>query len=118
MAIEDPLEDFRQTLMSKLPKAAEVTDIEFEGPEIAIYARKPREFDEKTNVKELAKQFRKRIVIRSDPHIRSLHDQAEEEIRKIVPEEAEITDITFNETIGHLRADGFSTTEDGLANRD
>ncbi|MHA2405694.1 MAG: beta-CASP ribonuclease aCPSF1 [Candidatus Hermodarchaeia archaeon] len=102
MAIEDPLDAFRQRLLSKLPRAASVTDIEFEGPEIAIYARKPREFDEKTNVKELAKQFRKRIVIRSDPSVRMMHDQAEEEIRKIVPEEAEITDITFNETIGEV----------------
>ncbi|MFX1582361.1 MAG: beta-CASP ribonuclease aCPSF1, partial [Promethearchaeota archaeon] len=102
MAIEDPLEDFRKQLIAQLPRAASVTDIEFEGPEIAIYARKPREFDEQTNVKELAKQFRKRIVIRSDPSVRFPHDQAEEEIRKIVPEEAEITDITFNETIGEV----------------
>jgi predicted metal-dependent RNase len=102
MAIEDPLEDFRQQLLSQLPQAAQVTDIEFEGPEIAIFAQKPQEFDEQTNVKELAKKFRKRIVIRSDPSIRKPHDQSEEEIRKIVPEEAEITDITFNETIGEV----------------
>ncbi|MFX0079043.1 MAG: beta-CASP ribonuclease aCPSF1, partial [Candidatus Hermodarchaeota archaeon] len=100
MALEDPLEDFRQKLRKELPKTAEVTQIEFEGPEIAIYVRKPREIGEQTAIKELAKQFRKRIVIRSDPEVRRPHDITEEEIRKIVPEEAEITGITFNETIG------------------
>jgi len=102
MALEDPLEDFRQKLRKKLPNAAEVTHIEFEGPEIAIYVRKPREIGEQTAIKELAKQFRKRIVIRSDPEVRRPHDITEEEIRKIVPEEAEITGITFNETIGEV----------------
>ena len=102
MAIEDPLEDFRQKLFKELPKAAQVTQIEFEGPEIAIYAQKPRAFDDQDAIKELAKRFRKRIVIRSDPEVRKPHDISEEEIRKIVPEEAEITEITFNETIGEV----------------
>ncbi|MFX0170016.1 MAG: beta-CASP ribonuclease aCPSF1 [Candidatus Hodarchaeota archaeon] len=102
MAIEDPLEDFRQALAKELPKAAQVTHIEFEGPEIAIYAQKPQTFGDQTAIKELAKQFRKRIVIRSDPDIRKPHDISEEEIRKVVPEEAEITGITFNETIGEV----------------
>jgi predicted metal-dependent RNase/predicted transcriptional regulator len=102
MAIEDPLEDFREKLQKELPKAAQVTQIEFEGPEIAIYAQKPRAFGDQSSIKELAKRFRKRIVIRSDPLVRKPHDLSEEEIRKIVPEEAEITGITFNETIGEV----------------
>ena len=102
MASEDPLEEFRQQLKSQIPASAEVTKIEFEGPEIAIYARNPRSFGEQTAIKELAKQLRKRIVIRSDPDVRTPPEQAEEAIRKIVPEEAEITAVTFNDTIGEV----------------
>jgi predicted metal-dependent RNase len=102
MVLEDPLEAFRQRLRKELPTTAEVTQIEFEGPEIAIYARKPRAFGEPKAIKDLAKKFRKRIVIRSDPQVRSPHETAEEEIRKIVPEDAEITGITFNDTIGEV----------------
>jgi KH/beta-lactamase-domain protein len=102
MAVEDPLEVFREQLRTRLPANAEVTKIEFEGPEIAIYARNPRTFGEQSAIKELAKQLRKRIVVRSDPSVRFPPEKAEEEIRKIVPEEAEITGITFNETIGEV----------------
>ncbi len=102
MAIEDPLEEFRQKLLAGLPKEAEVTKIEFEGPEIAIYTRDPRDFSEHMDIKELAKQVRKRLVIRTDPGVRKPPDVAEEEIRKIVPEEAEITNISFNDTIGEV----------------
>jgi len=102
MAIEDPLEQFRHELKARLPPIAQVTKIEFEGPEIAIYAKNPRAFGEQTAIKELAKQLRKRIVIRTDPSVRRPTEEAEEEIRKIVPEEAEITSITFNDTIGEV----------------
>jgi KH/beta-lactamase-domain protein len=102
LAIEDPLEEFRQKLQKSLPKDAEVTKIEFEGPEIAIYTRNPRDFSEHMDIKELAKQVRKRLVIRTDPGVRKSPEEAEEEIRKIVPEEAEITGISFNDTIGEV----------------
>ncbi len=102
MAVEDPLEVFRQQLRERLPASAEVSKIEFEGPEIAIYARNPSTFGEQSAVKELAKQLRKRIVVRSDPSVRFPPEKAEEEIRRIVPEEAEITGITFNDTIGEV----------------
>jgi KH/beta-lactamase-domain protein len=102
MAVEDPLEKFRRDLQSRLPKTAGVTSIEFEGPEIAIYARNPQALGEQKEIKTLAKQLRKRLVIRSDPTIRKPHEEAENAIREIVPKEAEITNISFNDTIGEV----------------
>jgi len=85
MQLKIHLDQFRRELKARFPPSAEVTKIEFEGPEIAIYAMNPRAFGEQTAIKDLAKQLRKRIVIRSDPSIRCSHEVAEEEIRKIVP---------------------------------
>ncbi|MFX1475163.1 MAG: MBL fold metallo-hydrolase, partial [Promethearchaeota archaeon] len=102
MAVEDPLDKFREDLQARLPATAGVTQIEFEGPEIAIYARNPQALGEQTKIKTLAKQLRKRLVIRSDPTIRKTHENAEEIIREIVPQEAEITSISFNDTIGEV----------------
>ncbi|MGC9209765.1 MAG: beta-CASP ribonuclease aCPSF1 [Acidilobus sp.] len=85
---------------------AEITKIEFEGPEIAIYVKNPKwilEGEEK--VKELAKQLRKRIVVRSDPKARSTKEFTIKYILENAPEDVSITpsDIQFDEVLGEVR---------------
>ena len=76
MSSEEILEAVRQDIMNTLPPNAEITSIDFEGPEIAIYC-KNEEFigDESEDIKNLVKRMRKRIVIRSDPSIRRNSDE-------------------------------------------
>jgi hypothetical protein len=85
---------------------AEITKIEFEGPEIAIYVKNPRwilEGEEK--VKELAKQLRKRIVVRSDPKARATKEFTLRYIIENAPEDVAIdpSDIQFDEVLGEVR---------------
>ncbi len=85
---------------------AEITKIEFEGPEIAIYVRNPKwilEGEEK--VKELAKQLRKRIVVRSDPKARATKEFTIKYILENAPEDVSIapSDIQFDEVLGEVR---------------
>ncbi|MGC9071723.1 MAG: beta-CASP ribonuclease aCPSF1 [Acidilobus sp.] len=85
---------------------AEITKIEFEGPEIAIYVKNPKwilEGEEK--VKELAKQLRKRIVVRSDPKARATKESTIKYILENAPEDVSITpsDIQFDEVLGEVR---------------
>jgi len=85
---------------------AEITKIEFEGPEIAIYVKNPRwmlEGEEK--VKELAKQLRKRIVVRSDPKARATKEFTLRYIIENAPEDVTIdpSDIQFDEVLGEVR---------------
>jgi KH/beta-lactamase-domain protein len=53
-------------------------------------------------VKSLAKTLRKRIVIRSDVSVRREKEEAKARIREIVPENAEITNIIFDDELGEV----------------
>jgi hypothetical protein len=48
-------------------------------------------------IRDLAKKIRKRIIIRSDKSILCEAQETIDTIEKIVPEEAEITDISFDD---------------------
>jgi KH/beta-lactamase-domain protein len=80
-----------------------ITSVEFEGPEIAIYCKNEAFVgSDSDEVKNLVKKLRKRIVVRSDPSIRKNNDETVAFIQKMVPEEAEITKILFNENLGEV----------------
>ncbi|MHA1268807.1 MAG: beta-CASP ribonuclease aCPSF1 [Candidatus Helarchaeota archaeon] len=97
------LNDIKEEISTFIPDEVELTNIEFEGPEIAIYSKNPRILlDSREIVKDLAKKIRKRIVIRSDPSVRIDEEQAEDLIKKICPDEAGITNINFDTNLGEV----------------
>ncbi|MHA1409275.1 MAG: beta-CASP ribonuclease aCPSF1 [Candidatus Odinarchaeia archaeon] len=103
MTIKEGLAGLRETILNSMPPSAMVTSIEFEGPEIAVYSKNPKVLmDNGEFVKEIVRKLRKRIVLRSDPSIRLDHDTAEAKIKEIVPEEAEITKIYFDDNVGEV----------------
>ncbi|WP_287582786.1 beta-CASP ribonuclease aCPSF1 [Candidatus Borrarchaeum sp.] len=103
MFLNDEFNKIKHTILESIPKDASVSDIEFEGPEIAIYSRNPKVLLNNGDIiKVLAKRLRKRLVIRSDPALRMPPQQAEAEIKKIVPEEAEISSINFDDNVGEV----------------
>ncbi len=61
------LEEIRKKIKEYLPKNVKVRTIEFEGPQLVIYVENPQELAEIDIVKKLAKDLRKRIIIRADP---------------------------------------------------
>lgn len=79
-----------------------IKDVEFEGPFLVIYIQNPQELAGVDIVKKLAKELRKRILIRPDPKILKPKAEAKEIIMKIVPEEAKITSIEFDEENGEV----------------
>jgi hypothetical protein len=95
--------DIREAVMKALPKSAAISAVEYEGPEIAIYSKAPKILlDDGDRIKSLARKMRKRIVVRSAPEVRLPHDEAESTVRKLVPEEAEITSLDFDESRGEI----------------
>ncbi len=95
------IEEIKARIKEVLPAEAEVTKIEFEGPEIALYTKNPRAFFENENlVARVASELKKRINIRTDKSLLKDPAEAKEKILEIVPKEADIRDIKFN--------DGFS----------
>ncbi len=95
--------DISQHILEKIPPEAEVTRIEYEGPALAVYTKKPEVLVEKSFIiAEIVKMIRKRIVVRSDPSIRSKERDTERIIKEVVSEEAEITNINFDPSLGEV----------------
>ncbi|MDO8842162.1 beta-CASP ribonuclease aCPSF1 [Methanocalculus sp.] len=101
MLIEDRLKELKELINRKVPSGITVSDVEFEGPELVIYTDDPKKFaDEADLIRVLARDLRKRIVIR--PNILEDPERAHDEIKRIVPENAGITDIFFDPDTGEV----------------
>ena len=110
---KDKLEVSRY-ILEKVPKEANVTRIEYEGPTLAIYTKNPEILVDQSNiVSEIVGVIRKRIVIRSDPSVRLKEIEAEKISRELIPSEAEITDINFDPSLGEIIIE---TKKPGLIN--
>ena len=96
--------DLRRKIFELIPSEGAVTKIEFEGPRIAIYTKNPDVFlsNEEKLIKDIVKTVKKRIVIRADSSVRLPPPAAEQEIKRIVPAEAGIRKIYFNEELGEV----------------
>ncbi len=65
MLIEERLKELKDKINDKVPHGITVTQVEFEGPELVIYTDDPKRFaDEADLIKILARDLRKRIVVR------------------------------------------------------
>ena len=77
---------------------AKITEANFEGANIVIYTDNENFFKEgEGKIKEIVEQIKKRVELRADEKILTNQEEAKAIIRKIVPEEAEITEILFDE---------------------
>ena len=95
--------DISKVILDHIPKEAEITRIEYEGPALAVYTKRPEVLIEQSYVvADIVNLIRKRIVIRSDPSIRLEEKEAEKVIAKIVSEEAEITNANFDPSLGEV----------------
>ncbi len=105
--------EISQYILQHVPIEAEVTRIEYEGPMLSVYAKKPEVLVDQSNiVADIVGVIRKRIVIRSDPSVRLQEAEAEKITRELIDKEAEITDINFDPSLGEIIIE---TKKPGLA---
>jgi len=103
MPVEEVLDELKQRVVEKLPSKIKITELEFEGPELVIYTDDPRAFaDNGEIVKKLARELRKRIVVRPDPRVLADPETSIKNIGEIVPEEAGITNHYFDPDTGEI----------------
>jgi len=101
--VDDSQARIRETIVTHMPKEAEITRIEFEGPRLAIYVKNVGLLLEQSYVvTDIVNLLHKRVVIRSDPSIRLTETESERLIKGIVPAEAEITEINFDPSLGEV----------------
>jgi uncharacterized protein len=101
MLIEERLKELKDKINDKVPAGINVSNVEFEGPELVIYTDDPKKFaDEADLIKIIARDLRKRIVVR--PNILEDPEIAAKEIKSVVPEGAGITDMFFDPDTGEV----------------
>ncbi|MEM3011614.1 MAG: beta-CASP ribonuclease aCPSF1 [Candidatus Bathyarchaeia archaeon] len=95
--------EISQYVLEHVPSEAEVTRIEFEGPTLAVYTKRPEILIEQSSiVTDIVNLIRKRIVVRSDPSVRLPEKETEKIVGEVVPPEAEITNINFDPSLGEV----------------
>ena len=82
-------------ILKKVPRE-KISSAGYEGANIVLYTKDKDFFlDNKGLIRQLVDEFKKRIELRADPAIVMSIEFVEKEIRKLVPEEAGITNINF-----------------------
>jgi len=103
MTVEEVLIDLKKKIKTHLPKEITISDVDFEGPELVIYTEEPRKFaDDGDLIKGLAKELRKRIVVRPDPKVLAQPEEAITAISKIVSTESGISNHFFDVDTGEV----------------
>ena len=101
--INDTHVKIRDCILENMPPEAEVTRIEFEGPRLAVYVKNVTTIlDQSYIVSDIVNVLHKRVVIRSDPSIRVKEENAEKIIKKLIPQEAEVLNVSFDPSLGEV----------------
>lgn len=96
MKIEEIIKKLEEKIKKIVPEDIKITEIELQGPEIAIYTNNMQYFAEHTNlIKKLAEGLKRRVTVRPEPSTLGNSEKAEEEIKKVVPENAGIKQVFF-----------------------
>jgi len=95
--------EIRSSILQNIPPEIGITRIEFEGPRLAIYTKKPEMLIEQSQIiSDLASIIKKRIVVRSDPSVRIPESEAERIIKEILPEDAGLIQTYFDPVLGEI----------------
>jgi hypothetical protein len=81
----------------KFLPADKVSDAAFEGANIVLYTKNKEFFlNNEGVIKQIVNEFKKRVELRPDPSMVMDQEKAEKEIRKIMPEEAGVSQVLFD----------------------
>ena len=100
-----------------------ISEAGFEAANIVLYTKNKDFFlDNRGEIKKLVDTFKKRVELRPDPSIAMEKDDAERKIREIIPAEAGVQDIIFDEkrsrVIIHAEKPGLAIGKQGALLRD
>jgi len=91
------------TILQSIPKEADVTKIDYEGPRIAIYTKKPRYLMEHNEViSNMVNVIKKRIVVRTEESIRKSEEEAKQILTQAMPKDADLRGTFFDTAIGEV----------------
>jgi len=104
LSVEEVLFELKRKVQSKLPPDINVTGLEFEGPELVIYTDDPKKLaDDGDIIRNLAKELRKRVVVRPDLKVLAEPEISIAKIQEVVPKDAVLTNYYFDGETGEVQ---------------
>jgi len=101
--VDQSSQNIMATILTSIPKDANVTKIDYEGPRIALYTDKPRFLMENNEIiSNLVNKIKKRIVIRTDEKIRKSEEDARKILDSVVPVDAGLEATFFDTATGEV----------------
>jgi len=98
-----PSQNMMATILQSIPKEAQVTKIEYEGPRIALYTNAPRFLMENNEtISNLVNIIKKRIVVRTDESIRKSEEEARKILMECIPKDANFQGAFFDTATGEV----------------
>ena len=104
-----PTYNLMSTILSSIPKEAEITRVEYEGPRIALYTRKPKFLQQNSYIiSDIVNNVKKRLVVRTEKTIRKPEEEAKSIIDNAVPSEADVKRMFFDHALGEVIIEALS----------
>ena len=98
-----PGQSIMATILQSIPREANVTKIDYEGPRIALFTTSPRYLMEHNEViSNLVNVIKKRIVVRTDETIRKPEEDARKILTESIPQEANLQGTFFDTATGEV----------------
>jgi KH/beta-lactamase-domain protein len=101
--LNTPQNTLINTVFQNIPPEAEITRVEYEGPRIALYTKKPRFlFENSVIISEIVNTLKKRIVVRTDKSIRKPEPEAKAILLSKIPPQANVKAMLFDDAFGEV----------------
>ncbi|MEA3559358.1 MAG: beta-CASP ribonuclease aCPSF1 [Candidatus Thermoplasmatota archaeon] len=109
MTYEALIRRLKKEVEEIVPDGIDITGVDFEGPVVVIQTKNIDDFVDDSNlVRKLAQGLKRRVAIR--PHTSLVKDvnEAGEIITRLVPKEAQVTDVAFNHDSNEVTIEALS----------
>ena len=102
MALRDYLSEAK-AIFDRLYPDNKISEVDYEGPTIVVYTKDEELFSKRDDIaRSIAQELRRRIAIRPDPSILTPEEEAKTSIESIIPSEAGLQDMYFEEDTGEV----------------
>ncbi len=102
MSPERNLIEIETAIQKIVSNKRDITGVDFEGPEVAIYSKNLDYLTDSDLIGKIARTIKKRVIIRSDPSIRLPYDEAKNHIHEMFKDIVNIGEIYFDDIIGEV----------------
>jgi KH/beta-lactamase-domain protein len=97
-------DDVAKIILQSIPADSQITNVRFEGPNIALYTKNPKFAltDLTYYLSSLSKTLKKRFIIRTDPAVRLPEDATRQAVVKLLPKDVQVSAVFCDDATGEV----------------